>query len=126
MSGGPRWNCNTVPTCISSDSLPPGGSFAPITVTVNVAPTATSPQTNGVDVSVAGLLDVLAYDPTTITGTTCDVKNTGSLKVPDAQYIINEALGINPAGHDLNFDGVVNIGDVQLVLNAVMTQVCVI
>jgi hypothetical protein len=123
---GTGWNCNTVPTCYRTDSLNPAASFDPISVTVNVAPNATSPQTNTVDLSSPGLLDVFAYDPTVVTSKSCDVKQIGSFTVADAQYIINEALGVSSAGNDLNFDGVVNVADIQLVLNAVMTQVCVI
>jgi hypothetical protein len=123
---GTGWNCNTVPTCSSTASLNPGGSFYPINVTVNVAPNATSPQTNAADLSSPGLLDVFAYDPTVVTSKSCDVKQIGSFTIADLKYVINEALGVSSAGNDLNFDGVVNIADIQLVLNSVLTQVCVI
>jgi hypothetical protein len=125
---GTGWNCNTVPTCYRTDSLNPGGSFSasPINVTVNVASNATSPQTNTVDLSSPGLLDVVAYDPTVVTSKSCDVKKIGSFTVADARAIINEALGVSSASNDLNFDGVVNVADTQLVLNSVLTQVCVI
>jgi hypothetical protein len=123
---GTGWNCNTAPTCYRSDSLNPGASFDPINVTVNVAPNATSPQTNAPDLSSPGLLDVLAFDPTIVTGTSCDVKQIGSFTIGDLHYVINEALGVSSAGNDINFDGVVNVADIQLVLNSVLTQVCVI
>jgi len=123
---GTGWNCNTVPTCYRTDSLNPGASFSPINVTVNVASNATSPQTNGADLSSPGLLDVFAYDPTAVTSKSCDVKQIGSFTVADLKYVINEALGVSSAGNDLNFDGVVNVADIQLVLNSVLMQVCVI
>jgi hypothetical protein len=72
------------------------------------------------------LLDVFAYDPTVVTSKSCDVKQIGSFTIADLKYVINEALGVSSAGNDLNFDGVVNIADIQLVLNSVLTQVCVI
>ena len=40
------------------------------------------------------------------------------------QAIINEALGVTPAVHDLNHDGVVNVGDSQKVLNAALGLGC--
>ena len=42
----------------------------------------------------------------------------------DVQLIINEALGVAVATHDLNGDGVVNVADVQKVINAALGLSC--
>jgi hypothetical protein len=44
--------------------------------------------------------------------------------VSDVQLIISEALGVAPAVNDLQHDGVVNVGDVQIVINAVLGMGC--
>jgi uncharacterized repeat protein (TIGR01451 family) len=62
---GTGWNC--LPThCDRSDPLPPGSSYPPITITVNVLPTATSPQVNQVNVGGGGSAPVMPTDSTTI------------------------------------------------------------
>lgn len=46
--------------------------------------------------------------------------------VSDIRSIINEALGLSPALHDVNGDGFIGIADVQLVANAVLAGSCLI
>ena len=54
MSGS-GWTCTALPTCTRTDPLAGGGaSYAPITVTVNVAPDAPSSIVNGTSVSGGG------------------------------------------------------------------------
>ena len=65
---GTGWNC-TGNACTRGDSLTGGASYSPITVTVNVAANATSPQVNQVNVSGGGSPGATATDSTTI-GTT--------------------------------------------------------
>jgi hypothetical protein len=79
MSGA-GWTCNfATATCARSDALAPGSSY-PITVTVNVAATATSPQTNQATVTGGGGNSVTsAVDSTNITG-----PPTGLLASPPA------------------------------------------
>ncbi|MGH9772499.1 MAG: hypothetical protein ACRD4Q_12510, partial [Candidatus Acidiferrales bacterium] len=64
---GAGWTC-TVNTgsCTRSDALSGGLSYTPITVTVNVAAAASSPQVNQVTVSGGGSAPDNASDPTTI------------------------------------------------------------
>jgi uncharacterized repeat protein (TIGR01451 family) len=62
---GTGWSCDTV-QCNRADPLPGGASYPPITVTVNVAATATSPQVNQVHVDGGGAPPVDASDSTTI------------------------------------------------------------
>jgi hypothetical protein len=44
--------------------------------------------------------------------------------VADAQGILNQALGGSQAASDLSGDGVVNLVDVQIVINAVLSLGC--
>ncbi len=62
---GMGWTCATN-TCTRSDVLNRGGSYPAITVTVNVAANATSPQVNQVSVSGGGSATASATDSTTI------------------------------------------------------------
>lgn len=54
----------------------------------------------------------------------CDVTQQGLYTVVDAQAIINEALGVAPALHDSNGDGVVDVVEIQVVVNAVLNLGC--
>jgi uncharacterized repeat protein (TIGR01451 family) len=65
--GGTGWFC-AGNTCSRSDVLAAGKSYPAITVTVNVAPNATSPQVNTATVSGGGYLRVGTTHPTPITG----------------------------------------------------------
>jgi hypothetical protein len=46
--------------------------------------------------------------------------------VADVQTMVNEALGFAPAVNDLNQDGVVNVADIQLVIDAALGNACVL
>lgn len=64
---------------------------------------------------------------TTINGSpvsACDVDYLGTTGVADVQSSINQALGATPAANDLNGDGVVNIVDAQVVINAALRLGC--
>ena len=66
---GMNWTCTVATlTCTRSDSLAGGASYDPITVTVNVSATATSPLNNQVTLSGGGSASANATDATTITG----------------------------------------------------------
>jgi uncharacterized repeat protein (TIGR01451 family) len=62
---GSGWQCSAA-TCTRSDALAPGASYPTITVAVNVATDATSPQVNAVSVSGGGSAGASASDPTGI------------------------------------------------------------
>jgi uncharacterized repeat protein (TIGR01451 family) len=62
---GTGWNC-AANSCSRSDLLNPAENFPPITVTVNVASNASSPQINQVSVSGGGSANAVATDSTTI------------------------------------------------------------
>ncbi|MEZ5402288.1 MAG: PASTA domain-containing protein [Bryobacteraceae bacterium] len=65
---GQGWSCQTAVCSRLSEGLATGASFPPITVVVNVAPNATSPQLNSVIVTGQGSAPATATDPTTIIG----------------------------------------------------------
>jgi uncharacterized repeat protein (TIGR01451 family) len=62
---GSDWSCVTT-SCTRSDVLASGASYSPISVTVNVSSSATSPQANQVTVSGGGSVSASATDSTTI------------------------------------------------------------
>ena len=55
----------------------------------------------------------------------CDVNHAGSTGIGDVQTMVNEALGGAKANNDLNNDGVVNVVDIEIDIQAVLTSVCV-
>jgi uncharacterized repeat protein (TIGR01451 family) len=66
---GPGWTCVSLPYCSRSDPLAPGAAYPPITVTVNVSPTALGTLTNTAIVSGGGegnITNDTATDPVTI------------------------------------------------------------
>ena len=74
MTGG-GWTCGpngglALGTCNRNDSLTPGGTY-PLTVTVNVAASASSPQVNSVSVSGGGSATAGTNDSTVITANSC-------------------------------------------------------
>jgi hypothetical protein len=95
MSGS-GWNCSTLPTCTISSSLAPGLSYGAITVTVNVAGNATSPQVNSATVSGGGAEPATATD-STIVSTQTPVPNVVGLTQSAAQTAItNAGLTVGP------------------------------
>ena len=54
----------------------------------------------------------------------CNVTNDASPGIADLQRAIDEALGISTATDDMNFDGVVNLIDAQIVANAALNLGC--
>jgi uncharacterized repeat protein (TIGR01451 family) len=64
-TAGTGWTCSGN-TCTRSDALAGGSSYPPITVTVNVAANATTPQVNAVSVSGGGSTGASGADRTTI------------------------------------------------------------
>lgn len=64
---GTGWNCTlSTLTCTRSDGLAVGGSFPPVTITVNVATNAPSTVTNAITATGGGSNWGGAKDPTTI------------------------------------------------------------
>ena len=84
---GTGWSCVTN-TCTRSDPLQPGIGYLPITVTVNVAANATSPQVNSVSVSGGGSAGANATDSTTITQTGVPAFFTGEDNLGGGVYYL--------------------------------------
>ncbi|HUB79014.1 MAG TPA: hypothetical protein VMB03_09475 [Bryobacteraceae bacterium] len=66
-------------------------------------------------------VDVCGMLPTT---TYCAVTGHATAGVADVQLMINEALGAAYPADDLNHDGIVNVIDIQIVLNAALGNGC--
>lgn len=128
MTGNAPWNCVTN-TCTRSDALTPGNSYPPITVTVNVAASATSPQVNQVSVSGGGSSGANASDSTTITQSTGhpsffngEVSVGGGvyyLAFPDANVFGYYNYADYPPiifSYSLGFEGVIDGGNGQIYL----------
>jgi len=123
---GNGWNCpNGGTTCSRSDGLAAGVSYQPIIVTVSVASNPPGTLTNNVSVSDGGSSTANASDTTTISAySSCDVGQYGTTTVADVQRIINEALGSVSPANSLNNDGVINVVDIQIVINAAVGLGC--
>jgi hypothetical protein len=77
---------------------------------------------NPLQITVNAPLSVTAnFD---VPGATCTMTGDATASVADAQFIVNEALGVIAANNDLNGDGMVNIVDVQQVIGAVLGLGC--
>jgi hypothetical protein len=119
------WTCTTS-SCTTTSPIGAGGSYPPITATVNVASNATSPLTNVAAVSGGGsAVSPSASDATTVVPFTCTFTGGATPTVADVQMIIDEALGLYPPAFDLNGDGTVNISDVEIVVNAALSASCI-
>jgi uncharacterized repeat protein (TIGR01451 family) len=121
---GTGWDCSTLPYCTRSDSLPPGGSWAPITATVNVAARSPSSVTNLVTVTGGASASASWGDLTAISSNPCDLQLNGNINAADVQLIVNQALGLTHAVNDLNGDGAVNVVDVQVEIDAALGFGC--
>jgi hypothetical protein len=95
---GTGWTCSGN-TCTRGDALNPGSSYPVITVTVNVSPTATSPQVNLVSVSGGGSPTVNFSDSTVI----------GSAALSLSRNVLNFAVNgsgvTSPQQVAVNFSG---------------------
>jgi hypothetical protein len=63
--------------------------------------------------------------PFTITQSACSFgPNAGSASVADVQLLINQALGTQSPANDLNKDGVVNVVDIEIEIDAILGMGC--
>ena len=68
LDGGSSWNCSLgTLSCTRTDVLNAGQSYAPITLTVDVAPSAPAEVTNTATITGGGAPNASAYDNTRIT-----------------------------------------------------------
>ena len=54
----------------------------------------------------------------------CDLEGNGNVGVPDAQQMVDEALGTARSANDLNGDGVISVTDVQIEIDAALNLGC--
>ena len=98
---GSGWTC-TGASCTRNDSLAGGASYPTITVTVNVAANATSPQVNQASVSGGGSAPANASDSTIIVNPAAIVLGSNKVQFGYSGQQISGAqtvgLSFNPAG----------------------------
>jgi uncharacterized repeat protein (TIGR01451 family) len=114
---------------------PASGAYYNSGATITLSATPNSPLVfTGWSGGVTGTtnpLQIAMNAPVSVTaafdvpGATCTMTGDTTASVADAQFIVNEALGIIPANNDLNGDGVVNIADVQRVIGAILGLRCI-
>jgi uncharacterized repeat protein (TIGR01451 family) len=95
---GTGWECAST-SCTRSDVLAPGASYPSITVTVNVAANAASPQVNTVAVSGGGSASANATDSTIITSNPAPVI---TLLFPKSALSGRVIANLNVAGANLS------------------------
>jgi uncharacterized repeat protein (TIGR01451 family) len=123
---GTGWNC-TGATCTTSAPLPGGAMYEPIMGTVTVASNGPSSVTNSATVSGGGAAGASGSDTiAVVTLTPCNIEQMQNITVTDIQAVINQALGSAAVANDLNQDGVVNVEDIQIVVNAALALGCTI
>jgi uncharacterized repeat protein (TIGR01451 family) len=94
---GSGWSCNiqaSPPACTNSNSVSPLASYGTITVTVNVAGNATSPQVNSATVSGGGAEQATATDSTTIVATVSTPNVTNEAAAAAEAAITNAGLTV--------------------------------
>jgi hypothetical protein len=125
---GIGWSCSTETTysCTRSDRLSAGSTYPPITVAVNVLPTAPAMVTNAVSVAGGGsAVAVTAVDHATVLDPSlCDINADGVINVVDIQLESNEVLKLTPQTNDLNQDGKFDVSDVQIEVTAALGLGC--
>lgn len=98
--GGTGWTCATLTSCTRSDILPSGASYPPISVTVDVAFLASTPQLNSATV-VTSASEMNTGNNAASDSTTIVAGNFGSLSV---------TRGGSGSGSVVSLDGAINCG----------------
>jgi hypothetical protein len=108
---GSGWTCASGGnSCTRSDSLAAGTSYGAITVTVNVAANASSPQVNSVTVSGGGASAATATDSTTVTAQVAVPNVVGDTQSAATTAIQNAGLAVGTV--TMTSSGSVPAGDV--------------
>ena len=108
--GGLGWSCAAT-TCSRSDVLAAGASYSPITVTVNVAAHASSPQINSATVSGGGAATVTTFDSTTISGAPVLSISKTHLGSAPAGGLVHYTLSVSNAAGSGPTSGTVTVTD---------------
>jgi hypothetical protein len=117
-----RHACGSLSTLATGENglcRPPGKSGLRRNPTVSFSAAAKTAGSTRVDtLTVAGI-------PFTITQSACNFgPSAGSANVANVQLLINQALGKQSPANDLNKDGVVNVVDIQIEIDAVLGTGC--
>jgi uncharacterized repeat protein (TIGR01451 family) len=130
---GSGWTCpGTQPNnCTRGDTLSGGASFPRITVTVNVAPGASSPQLNKVAVTGGGSVDASATDSTNVTippvlsiVKTHSGNFTQGQKNATYQVTVSNANGVGPTSGTVTVTEMVPPGLTLVSMNGGMSWAC--
>lgn len=116
---GFAWKATSDSSWLTVTSGPLGAGNG--TVQFSVSSNGTGSVRTG-HITVAG--ETYAIAQTTGASVACNVTGDTTTTIADLQRIINEALGAPPATHDLNNDGVVNVVDIQIVIEALFGLGC--
>jgi len=109
---GTGWVCSNATSCTRNDPLNSSSSYPPITVVVNVANTATSPQVNQVTVSGGGSSSMTTTDSAIIVSTPALINttagspqsaNTNSPFTIPLQATVTDANGKSVSGVSVTF-----------------------
>jgi uncharacterized repeat protein (TIGR01451 family) len=112
---GTGWTCGGI-ACTRSDALNPGGSYPPITVTVNVDPAAPSQVTNTTTVSGGGSLTP-SLSASDVTGINPITDVSGLVTVTETGFGVNRATRLWTATMTIaNNSGTAINGPIQVVL----------
>ncbi|HLJ46993.1 MAG TPA: hypothetical protein VKU01_13340 [Bryobacteraceae bacterium] len=101
---GSGWSC-TDTSCSRNDPLAAGSSYSPITVTVNVAANATSPQVNQVSVTGGGSVAATAMDSTVIATAVTVQTNPSGLQISvdgGSPLTAPQTIGLLPGNHHIS------------------------
>jgi hypothetical protein len=114
-NGALIWSATGLPAGLSID--PSSGTITGTPLTANGSPFLVQVTAIGDGLTLKGVysLPILSL---------CDLSQNLTTTVTDVQAIVNEVLGVASPVHDLNGDGVVNIVDIQLVVNAAIGFGC--
>jgi uncharacterized repeat protein (TIGR01451 family) len=130
---GSGWTCpGTQPNnCSRSDTLSGGASYPPITVTVNVAPGASSPQLNKVGLTGGGSGDTSATDSTNVTippvlsiAKTHSGSFTQGQKNATYQVTVSNANGVGPTSGTVTVTETVPLGLTLVSMNGGASWSC--
>ena len=113
----------------SASGLPPGLNIDPNSGAISGIPVSTAGSPFQVQVTVKDSYAItasLTYSVTIGVVSPCDPNHDASANVHDVQLMINEALGVGSAIHDLTGDGSVGVADVQIAINAAYGLGCMV
>jgi hypothetical protein len=110
----------------SATGLPQGLTIAPYSGTISGTPASAAGSPYSVTVTVAdgNTTTNYAYSLAISAPAGCNITQDQTTSAADVQREINEAAGSVAPYNDMNADGIVNVVDVEIVINAALGGVC--